>query len=175
MDSSLESQVELTDALQSKMTNRFNKPVSTRIRNSTQENDAQLAYRLQNEEFKSMYNKETRHGNMVDSRIENQPASQPASQPAQVQPAQNQPAQTEHPQIQPIQTEPIQIEPTQTELYQTDNNINADDLTEILVDGGTEIRNRELSDHEFALKLQERYTREDKANNQRNIFTSVQQ
>ena len=134
------------------MTNRFNKPVGTRIRDFTQETDAQLAYRLQNEEFKSMYknNRETRTGDIVP-RINNQPS-----------------------QTEPIQTEPSQTQFTHTELYQTDNNLNADDLTEILVDGGTEIRNREVSDREFALKLQERYSRNAEANDQRNIFTSVQ-
>ena len=38
----------------------------------------------------------------------------------------------------------------------------------------SEIRNRELTDHEYALNLQKQYSREAQINNQRNNFASVQ-
>merc|ERR1719189_2866998 len=49
-----------------------------------------------------------------------------------------------------------------------------DDLTEIVVDGASEMRNRELTDHEYALNLQKQYSREAQLNNQRHNFASVQ-
>ena len=107
------------------MINRFNKPASTKVRDFTQETDAQLAYRLQNEEFRNLYqDKNTTRNN------------------------------PSHPQTQ-------NLPPT-------------DDLTEIVVDGATEIRNRELTDHEYALNLQKQYNKEAQLINQRNNFASVQ-
>jgi len=106
------------------MINRFNKPASTKVRDFTQETDAQLAYRLQNEEFRNLYHDKNTTRNPTQTPTQNLPAN--------------------------------------------------DDLTEIVVDGASEIRNRELTDHEYALNLQKQYSREAQLNNQRTNFTSVQ-
>ncbi len=53
------------------MINRFNKPASTKVRDFTQETDAQLAYRLQNEEFHNLHQEKKTSRNPLHTQTQN--------------------------------------------------------------------------------------------------------